>query len=112
MSTPDLEDFASQVLVLRAKRRSLSLSQSESELLSKINQGLPSELWERVEQLRAKQDDETLTSEERSEMIGLTEKIETANVERVKLLAELADLRGVPLSKLMQDLEVNSPVSV
>lgn len=112
LSTPDLEDFTSQVLALRAKRRSPSLSQAESELLSKINQGLPSEFWERVDQLRVKQDEDTLTSEERSELIALTEKIEVANVERVKLLGELADLRDVPLSKLIQDLEVNSPVSV
>jgi hypothetical protein len=112
LSTPDLEDFVTQLLSLRAKRRSHKLSHLESDLMLKINQGLPEELWERVELLQRKQKYAALTLEEQSELIELTNKIEMANVERVRLLGELADLRGVPLSQLMQDLEISHPALV
>lgn len=110
LSTPDLEDFVTQVLELRAKRRSSFIPHSESELLKKINQGLPSDLWDRIEELAAKSEEETLTSEEHSEYIELSDKVRQLEVEQVKLLGELADLRGITLAKLMQDLEIGTPV--
>lgn len=112
LSTLDLEEFVAAAIALRAHRRAPSLPHSESELLLKINQGLPAELWERVDVLRAKLEDETLPPEERVELLQLNEQIEELNVDRVKLLAELADQRGVTLSKLMQDLEISTSYSL
>lgn len=108
LSTPDLEEFVSGAIVMRAKRRAPSISRTESELLSKINQGLPSDLWQRSEELTGKLEDETLTPEEHAEFMQISAQIRELEVERVKLLAELADLRGVTLSKLMQELEIDT----
>jgi hypothetical protein len=41
LSTPDLEQLVDRVLTIRARRRAPSLSRKETELLRKINQGLP-----------------------------------------------------------------------
>ncbi|MCI5132911.1 MAG: hypothetical protein D3904_15700, partial [Candidatus Electrothrix sp. EH2] len=43
LETNDLEQFVSQVLTLRARRIAPSLSRQETEMLEKINQGLPPE---------------------------------------------------------------------
>lgn len=112
LSTPDLEEFVSEAIVLRAKRRSSSLSRSESELLLKINQELPSELWQRSEELIVKLEDETLTLEEHAELLQISAQIRELEVDRVKLLAELADLRGVTFERIVQDLEVSTSHSL
>ena len=112
LSTPDLEEFVSQAIAIRARRREPSLSQSESVLLLQINQGISPELRWRSDELNAKSNNETLMPEEHFELLQLIDKIEAANVERTKLLATLADMRGVSLSKLMQDLGIISPALV
>ncbi len=112
LSTPDLEEFISQAIAIRARRREPSLSFSESALLLQINQGIPLELRQRSDELKAKSHNETLTPEEHSELLQLIDQMEAANVERMKLLATLADLRGISLSKLMQDLGIISPALV
>ena len=112
LSTPDLEEFVSQAIVIRARRREPSLSHSESVLLLQINQGISPELRWRSDELNAKSNNETLMPEEHFELLQLIDKIEAANVERTKLLATLADMRGVSLSKLMQDLGIISPALV
>lgn len=112
LSTPDLEEFVSQAIAIRARRREPSLSHSESVLLLQINQGISPELRWRSDELNAKSNNETLMPEEHFELLQLIDKIEAANVERTKLLATLADMRGVSLSKLMQDLGIISPALV
>jgi len=52
LNTSDLERFANQVLVIRARRRAPNLSPKESELLQKINQGLPGKIEQRFQLLR------------------------------------------------------------
>ena len=112
LSTPDLEEFVSQAIAIRARRKEPSLSHSESVLLLQINQGISPELRWRSDELNAKSNNETLMPEEHFELLQLIDKIEAANVERTKLLATLADMRGVSLSKLMQDLGIISPALV
>jgi hypothetical protein len=85
------------------------LSKAETDLLQNINLGLSQENWVRYHELKAKRDDETLTSEEQSELIALADEIERANVKRVKYLVELSRLRNVPLEKLMSDLGIQTP---
>jgi phage terminase Nu1 subunit (DNA packaging protein) len=60
----DLEQFLSRVLLLKAKRQAPILSGVETELLLKINQGIPADLQQQYRALKAKQDDETLTDVE------------------------------------------------
>ena len=43
LSLPEFEKFASQIIALQGKRRTSTLPEVEAELLTKINQGIPSD---------------------------------------------------------------------
>jgi hypothetical protein len=109
MNLAEMERFATQVLALRARRRAPGLSRTESELLAKISEGLPSDAQKRLDSLVDKRQAEALTPKEHQELIHLTEQLEKAQVVRVEALAQLATLRGVSLTALMQDLGIPSP---
>jgi len=102
----ELEQFAFQVIALRARRQAPSVSQAEAELLLKINQGLPPEVQKRYDALVAKRRAESLTSNEYNELMRLTDQIENLEARRVEYLAELARLRQTSLTELMEDLGI------
>ena len=112
MTKQELEAFITQVLMLRAQRKAPSLSLSESELLFKINQGIPRELQSRFNELIAKRQALNISEAEQAELIRLTDQIEQLDAERIKSLAELARLRNQSLTDVMQDLGIQSPVCV
>ena len=85
------------------------LSQTEAALLHKINLGLPSETWELYHALIAKRQAETLTDEEQTRLIEISDEIEQANASRVGFLIELAKLRNTSLRLLMQQLGIEAP---
>lgn len=109
MNTQDLERFANQVLVIRARRRAPTLPRRESELLQQINQRLPVELEHKFGVLTAKRRSETLTPDEHQELLELVDEIEQRDAKRVEYLAELAQLRNVPLRTLMAQLGIQPP---
>jgi hypothetical protein len=108
----ELEAFVTQVLRLRAQREAPSLPVSESELLLKINQGIPSGLQNRFNELIAKRQALTLTEAEHAELIQLSDQIEQLDAERIAPLAELARLRNQSLTEVMQDLGIQPPACV
>lgn len=112
MPQPELETFIEQVLKLRAQRQAPSLSAPESELLLKINQGIPAELQHRFNELIAKRQALTLTQAEHAELIQLGDHIEQLDAERIEHLAALAKLRQRSLTELMQDLGIQPPACV
>lgn len=112
MPQQELEAFITQVLMLRAQREVPSLPLSESELLLKINQGIPRELQSRFNKLIAKRQALTLSEAEQAELIRLTDQIEQLDAERIESLAELARLRNQSLTDVMQDLGIQPPVCV
>ncbi len=73
-------------------------------MLEKISDGLPADLWRRYHELKEKRDDVTLTPQEYSELIRLSDAIEEWNVRRLQWVAELSRLRGVPFQELVQQL--------
>lgn len=79
---------------------------SESELLEEINRGFPADVWARYRELVAKRQAEDLEAEEHAELISLIDRIEVANAYRVECLAELANLRQVPLRALMAEMGI------
>lgn len=109
LDTVILESFADEVLAIRAQRRAPSLPQAESELLIKINQGLPGEVRTRFAELNEKRRAETLIEEEHAELLQLIDQIEAHDVERVKNLGKLAQLRNVPVRTLMKQLGIQRP---
>ncbi len=105
----ELEQFLVQVLALRPRHAEHRLSQVESELLLKINQGIPADLQHRYNELIAKRQNKTLTSEEYEELLQLTDQIELLDAKRVEYLLELARIRNKPLTLLMEELGIHSP---
>lgn len=106
LSPSDLEQFVSQVIALRAQRQTPSLSRAESELLFKINEGMPPDLQTRYNELIAKRQAETLTPEEYEELLRVTQQVEKLQARRVEYLVELARMRGVSLNTLMENLGI------
>lgn len=109
LSLSELEQVFDHVLALQAKRKAAHLSVAESGLLVHINQGLPSELCERLAMLRTKRDDETITDAEYEELTRLTDQAEELHAARMAALVELAILRGLPLPVLMDQLGIHFP---
>ncbi len=78
----------------------------ESDLLKEINLGVSTDTWAEYHTLIAKRQAETLTDEEQQQLIGISDRLEIANVRRMKALIELSDLRGQSLSTVMQELGI------
>ena len=104
LDTSHLEQFTRQVLALRAQRRAPHLPQQEAELLQQINEGLPMPLQMRLQELSAQRQEGLLTAETQQELIDLMAEAEARDAQRITLLAELAQLRGVSLREVMAQL--------
>ena len=109
LDTADLEQFVSRVLALRARRAAPSVSPEAAALLLQINRGLPAEMRDRLGQLNEKSEDEALTPDEHTELLGLVARTEAFEVERIENLSRLAHLRGVSLTALMDELGIRPP---
>ncbi len=109
LSAPDLERFVAQVLRLEARRKAASLSNRETELLLKINQGLPESLNERYRTLQSKLQAEKLAAEERRELSRLIAQREKLQAQRLEALSELARMWNLTLRGVMKQLGIHSP---
>ncbi|MEW6208877.1 MAG: STAS/SEC14 domain-containing protein [Acidobacteriota bacterium] len=109
MSKSELEDFLAKLFAAKAREYAPVLSQRESELFRKINQGLPAQQRKRYDALIRKRRRSKLTGAERAELLALTQQMEQFDVERLKCMAELAQLRGIPLPDLMKQLGLEPP---
>lgn len=109
LSKPDLDFFVPRVIALRAQRQAPTLSQTEADLLLKINEGLPVLMRQRYAELIARRQAETLTDAEYAELLELTRHVEAYQAHRVACLAELAQLRKVPLATLADSLGIKEP---
>jgi hypothetical protein len=109
LSELDLDQLAQKVLLLRAQRQAPVLSHDETELYLKINQGVPADLHQEYRALVNKRDDVELTEDEYSRLLELSDRIEVVTVDRTQALIQLANLRGIPLMQLMDDLEIHAP---
>lgn len=89
----------------RAKKPS-HLPQDEARLLEQINQGLPEAVWQEYSHLVSLRRAETLSPEEHTRLIALSDQIEEAHLQRMTHLAELAKRRQIPIQTLMQQLGI------
>ena len=87
----------------QVKKKSIS-ELSESELLQKINLDITEEEWATYRHLTDLRKAENITDSEYAQLIQLGEKIENANVVRLKYLVALSKIRNVSLDKVMADL--------
>ncbi len=84
------------------------LSGDESALLQTINRGFSSETWQQYEALKAKRRAGTLTPQEQTELIALSDQMEEMNVRRMESVSQLARLRRTSIDALMEDLGIKS----
>lgn len=85
------------------------LPTTEANLLQHIGIGLSAPEWERYRLLIAKRRAATLTSDEQTELIQTSDRIELANAKRMEAAIALAKLRGQSLAEVMQDLGIEAP---
>ncbi len=104
MPEAELKQFVAKLFSVKASQKVPTLSQRESELLLKINRGLPLALQERLNELIRKRRAESISDKELRELKKLTDQVEKLDAERLELLTELAALRHIPLRKLIKQL--------
>ena len=81
-----------------------SVSEYEAKLLQQVNLDIPSEKWTLYLNLKEKRQKNTLSTSEHHELLNLINDVEAANARRISVLAELAQLRNVPIRVLMEHL--------
>ena len=109
LENTELERFVERLIDLKAQRSAPRLSEGETELLSRINRGLPLDMADRYRRLIEKRRAASLLPEEHEELLRLSDQTEHLEAERVESLAELARLRGTSLTRLMSDLGIQAP---
>ena len=73
-------------------------------LLQQVNLDISLEKWEFYLKLKEKCQKETITEIERNQLINISNDIEMANAKRIEVLAELSQIRNVPIRVLMEQL--------
>lgn len=102
----ELKEFMAELSTVYAQRQTPHLSQRETELLKKINDGIPLTFWQPYKQLLAKRDAGSLADTEHKELLHFSDEMERLNAERIGYLVELAQLRNVSLTDLMDELGI------
>lgn len=86
-----------------------ALSAAESELLFKINEGLPHDLQLRYAELTIKAATEDLLDTEHEELLKLIPLVEAKAVERLEYLIQLAGLWNISVDEVMTKLGIHPP---
>ncbi|OQX01205.1 MAG: hypothetical protein BWK80_60455 [Desulfobacteraceae bacterium IS3] len=106
LSRAELEKLFAEVISVRPMYEEYRL---ESELLTKINEGISDAVQRRYDELIAKRNERTLTDGEYSQLLQLTDQIELSDAKRLEYLTELARIRNTPLMLLMDELGIKPP---
>jgi hypothetical protein len=109
LALPELEQFVREVLALKARRQTPCLSRDETELLARVNRGLPPALRGRYAELIGKREHQALTQPEHAELLRLTDEVEMLEAERARALVELAQHRRQSLDSLLRELAIPGP---
>ena len=108
------EEILTNATEFSGKRVRLTLLEKspnrEADILQQINIGLSPESWSQYHSLIAKRQAEALTELEQSQLIEISDRLESANIGRMKALIELAELRGNSLDALMQELGISPSI--
>lgn len=96
---------------VKSQTKGTSNQLTETGLLKKINLPITDAEWANYRHLIGLRRAEQLTEKEHEALIQLSNKIEDAHAQRMTYLWALAQLRGVSLDKIMQDLGIK-PVEI
>src|SRR5688500_3482389 len=109
MGPEEFDAFIEQALARRNGPPATRLSKKETELLQRINRGLPEASSARYRKLTSKRDRRTLTAADHAELLQLTHEMESRDADRAEALWELARLRGLSIRVLMKQLGIKAP---
>lgn len=109
LTPPELEQFATEVVALRDQRAGRPTILSEDELIQLVRTAYSEDLRQRYHELNAKRRDGSMTSEEHSEFLRLTDEVENRTADRVWALGQLALRRNQTLEAIMHDLGITPP---
>ena len=103
-----VETLLTRTIVARwdGLRRAPGLPTRESERLARLQTLFPPEQTREYRTLRDASDAGTLTESDRERFLALLEERDHRNAERLEIVAELAELRGVPLREMMATLGI------
>lgn len=76
-----------------------------------FNSPFPANAQQRYDELFEKLQDEQITKAEYKELMQLVEQAEQHNLEWLEALVKLADLRGVSIQEIKNQLNKNSPLT-
>lgn len=108
MPLKELEHFINALNALAIRRRAVDSVKHDKVLLRKINQTVLSEQdMERYTHLQEKIEVENISDTEYQELLTLVDKEEKIRNKRFEYLLELAQLRNISLSELMNNLGLN-----
>lgn len=102
----ELSTLVGQLNLLRAQRSTPALSEKETDILRKINEGFPSNQWNRLVELDKKMEYSALSAAEAQESLILAEALEAYAVQRFEYLKQLSILQGVSVEQLMNKLGI------
>ena len=108
----ELSEVMRKVSTFIARKKAPSLSAKETELILKINEGLPPEKQQRYATLQQELVDENISEAGHEELIQLTALAEEKAVARLTYLLELADLWDATVDETMERLDIKPPPSI
>jgi len=91
---------------MRARCLVSVLPAEESVLLEKIYQKLPKNILSRYEMLSEQRQNGSISNEAYQELLRLIPVVEQYNVERLKCMVALAELRKITVQELMEELSL------
>lgn len=108
LPTDELEAVVREASALLTRRRTPDKKAREAQLMLRLNTEcvLSEAHWAKFWDLTAKQDADQLTEKEQAELFQLIEEEERMRVVRVKIMGELAQLKGISLPVLAQQLGI------
>ena len=109
LDTREAEHLLRRWQQLLAQRKVPSVPQREAELLQFIAREKRTGFAERFAELQVKRRAFTLTSDEQGELVALSDEAEAFDVERLRALSELAQLRRISVPRLMKQLGLKTP---
>jgi predicted transcriptional regulator len=105
LPSEELTEFARRVIAIQVRRGvPLLMNDEEQALLATISGRLPTEVQRRLDELREKSHEETLTPAEQAELLTFVQQVEQRDVIRAEALVQLAKKRGTTVSELMHTL--------
>ena len=105
LPSEELAEFTRRVIAIQVRRGvPLLMNDEEQALLVAISGQLPTEAQRRLDELREKSHEETLTPAEQAELLAFVQQVEQRDVIRAEALVRLAEKRSTTVSELMHAL--------